>query len=69
MQFRSGPALDRGLVGPCVPGGSWGRRPPTLDLHWILKTRSFFGSDVALDPVAVGPIPGSGLGPGRPSAR
>ena len=30
-------------------GGLGGRSPPSLDLHWILKTRSFLGSDVALD--------------------
>ena len=50
-------------------GGLGGRSPPSLDLHVILKTSSFLGSNVALDPVVVGPIPGSGLGPGRPSAR
>ena len=30
-------------------GGLGARSPPSLDLHWILKTRSFLGSDVALD--------------------
>ena len=34
-----GPTLDRGLVGPCGPGGLGGRSPPSLELQCIVMTR------------------------------